>query len=375
MALTERLRRSRWLGKRGNPLLKPLDRLGTPALVLLGLLPSRRMPDRPRRIGFLRTASVGDTLLLSGVMRDVRAAYPDADITLITGAENADAGMLSVGGIGRLLRLPLASPPAALAAMRRERFDILIDTGAWPRFDALLTALSGASYRVGFRTRNQYRHYAYDASVDHDSNAHEIVNFRNLGRVVGTTTSATPSIPRANLSPVADTPVKPFAVFHPWAGGYRSEIREWPIDWWIELGIRMKSRFNSILVTGAPAQGERTEDLVRRLRANGVAAAGSTHSVRDVAWILAESEIVVGVNTSIPHLAAMLGTRAVLLHGPTAPARWGLVGSRIADVESTFSGCGYLDLGFDYAGHRTDCMLGVSVDAVERAMQDLLDRG
>jgi heptosyltransferase-3 len=373
MRLFERLQKSRILSKRGNPLLKPLDRAGIPLIRLLGFLPSQAMPPDIHRVGVLRTAAVGDTLLLSGILRDVRAAYPHADLMLLTGRENAEAGALALGGTGRLVVLPLSRPHAAVSALRRERLDVLIDTGSWPRFDALLTALSGARYRVGFRTAGQFRHYAYDAVVMHNSEAHEIENFRALARAIGVHGSTLPSISRETLRRVPETPRPPFAVFHPWAGGYRGEIREWPEERWIELAQRLQSRFDSFLITGAPSQSERTARLVGQLRAKGVKASGSSHSVREVAAILCESEVVVGVNTSITHLGALLAVPAVVLDGPTGPIRWGLIGPRVASVMSELPGCGFLDLGYDYAGHRTDCMLGISVEAVERAVRQILD--
>jgi heptosyltransferase-3 len=374
MALFDRLRKSRILAKRGNPLLKSIDRAGIPVVWLLGVPPARRMPppSELRHIGFLRTAAVGDTLLLSGVLRDTRAQFPDAAITLLTGNENAQAGSLALAGIGRLVVLPLSRPLSAVGALRREGLDVLIDTGSWPRFDAVLTALSGARFRVGFRTARQFRHYAYDAAVDHASQVHESANFRALGRAIGTTASHLPSISREGLECVPETPRKPFVVLHPWAGGYRGEIREWPNERWVELATRLRRRVDSFLVTGAPSQADRTERLVAQLRARSLSANGSTHAVRDVAAILSESEVVIGVNTSITHLGALLGVPAVVLDGPTGPRRWGLIGPRVASVMSELPGCGFLDLGYEYAGHRTDCMLGISVDAVERAVLQIL---
>jgi heptosyltransferase-3 len=366
------LRRSRLLAPRGNPLFKPLDRAAIPLVRLLGILPSRSLPADVRRIGVLRTAAIGDTFLLSGLLGDLRAAFERADIVLATGRGNAEAGTLAIAGTARQLVLPLSRPAAAVRALRREQFDVLIDSGSWPRFDALLTALSGARYRVGFRTHGQFRHYAYDAVVDHASDVHEIENFRALGRIIGTRASTVPRISRDGLRPTSGTPPRPFAVIHPWAGGYRGEIREWPNERWVELAVRLQSHVGSFLVTGAPAQTDRTAALIEQIRAHGIPAAGSSHGVRDVAAIMCEAEVVIGVNTGIPHLAALLGVPAVTLDGPTGPLRWGLVGARVASVTSSFPDCGYLDLGYDYAGRRLDCMLGISVDMVEKAVRRLL---
>jgi ADP-heptose:LPS heptosyltransferase len=95
-------------------------------------------------------------------------------------------------------------------------------------------------------------------------------------------------------------------------------------------------------------------------------------SLVELADVLAASDVVVSVNTGVMHLAALLGVRTVSLEGPVALPRWGPVGPRVRSVVSTMPGCGYLDLGFEYAGQRLDCMDGVAVDAVTTAVSDLL---
>jgi ADP-heptose:LPS heptosyltransferase len=88
--------------------------------------------------------------------------------------------------------------------------------------------------------------------------------------------------------------------------------------------------------------------------------------------VLAACEFVVSVNTGVMHLAALVGARTVSLEGPVPVRRWGPVGARVRSVESALPNCGYLHLGFEYAGQRSDCMDGVSVDAVHAAINDLL---
>jgi heptosyltransferase I len=67
----------------------------------------------------------------------------------------------------------------------------------------------------------------------------------------------------------------------------------------------------------------------------------------------------------------LLGAPTVSLEGPVPVERWGPIGPRARSVASTFDGCGYLDLGFEYAGHRLDCMAGISVEAVIAAVDEL----
>src|SRR5439155_24747055 len=88
--------------------------------------------------------------------------------------------------------------------------------------------------------------------------------------------------------------------------------------------------------------------------------------------VFAAADAVVSVNTGLMHLAAIVGARTVSLEGPTPLGRWGPIGPRTRSVVTTYDGCGYLDLGFEYAGHRLDCMLGISVDAVHTAVREVL---
>ena len=80
----------------------------------------------------------------------------------------------------------------------------------------------------------------------------------------------------------------------------------------------------------------------------------------------------VTVNTGVMHLAAIAGARTVSLEGPVPVERWGPIGPRARAVGTTHSGCGYLNLGFEYDGQRHDCMDGVAVDAVHAAILNLL---
>ena len=63
---------------------------------------------------------------------------------------------------------------AALTLIRSESLDVLIDTSQWSRFGAILCALSGAPFVIGFKTEGQHRHFSYDATVRHRANCHEI---------------------------------------------------------------------------------------------------------------------------------------------------------------------------------------------------------
>lgn len=324
------------------------------------------------RIGLLKTAAIGDTLLLSGMLSDVRRAHPSATIVFISGPDNAGAAALLPDRADEHIVVSPGDPIGAVRAIRRARLDVIVDLGAWPRFDALLAASSGARWRLGFRTAKQHRHFGFDECVPHSSSVHERENYARLFERLGATTREPAPIPPPNVLDVY--PPGPYAVLHAWSSGYMHHVKEWPSYHWAELSAKLAARNLTLVLTGGPADAHRTRTLARRIRSAGidVVDAGGTYTLPQLADVLARSSVVVSVNTGVMHLAGLVGARTVSLEGPTPPRRWGPLGPRTRSVVSTYPGSGYLDLGFEYAGQRHDCMRGVTVDAVVRAVDELI---
>lgn len=361
---------------RGNAHLRRFDRYaGIPLLAPLALLPKRSMPASPsvRRIGILKTAAIGDTVLLAGLTEDLQRTFPKATLTLIAGADNVAAADL-VGGFQECVIVSPHAPASAIRSVRASRLDVLLDFGSWPRFDAMLAAFSGARFRVGFRTPGQHRHFAFDRCVDHSREVHERENYARLVAAVGVEARTPARLRSPGLLRPDQLPSAPYAVLHAGAGGYLHELKEWPVDRWRSVGNALAARGFNIVLSGGPGEQQRSSTLAEALEQDGcttINAAGA-FTILELADVLVCAEIVVSVNTGIMHMAGLLGARTVGLHGPTSPARWGPLGPRVRAVTSTLGGCPYLNLGFEYAGNRPDCMDGISVDMVLAAIDELL---
>jgi ADP-heptose:LPS heptosyltransferase len=161
---------------------------------------------------------------------------------------------------------------------------------------------------------------------------------------------------------------------HAWSGGYMGQVKEWPSDRWVELARRLYERSRlHVVVSGGPGDVDRSRELAAAIVGAGVPATSiaGQFSLLELADVLVASTMVVSVNTGVMHLSALVGAPTVSLEGPVAVHRWGPVGPRVHSVVTTLPNCGYLDLGFEYAGERLDCMDGVSVDAVVEAVEAL----
>lgn len=363
------------MSERGSRTLRTLDRYaGIPVVAATGLVKRKRKPPSEiRRIGILKAYAIGDTVLLSAIVRDLSAALPEAEIVFFSGRDNATTAEL-IEGVSSVVSVPISRPWLTVRRLRESSVDVLLDFGAWPRIEALETALSGARYTVGFRTPGQLRHYAYDAAVRHSDAVHELDNYRRILEPIGIESTSLPRLEPPNELPPDAVPDGEYVVFHLWPGGYRSELKEWPFDRWRELAEGLTAQGVAVVLTGGKDDFARTEAFARESGslARPVVNAAARFTIREVLDVLARSRAVVSVNTGTMHLAAAVGAPTFALNGPTAERRWGPRGERARSVNSTYEGCGFLNLGSEYAGRREDCMHGISVAQVLEATGELL---
>lgn len=360
--------------QRGSKKNRVLDYwLGIPLLNGLATVRRRRtLPAQLDRVGVMCSPALGDTLLFSGTLRDLRRHLgPDVGIVHFCMVQNLAAAELLEGADRRVV-LDLTRPYATIRQMRAERLDAMLDFTSWQRLTAFYTMQSGAKFTAGFATAGMYRGRGYDRTVVHRDDQHEVENFRALLRSMDIPAGLNPQVrlPVSNLvEPLSE--VQDLVVFHLWASGQRSWLREWPEDRWIDLARRLAGRNTVFAITGAPSDLPRTEPFVARMQAAGLDARPFTGSdgFRSLARMLQRARVVVSVNTGVMHLAAIVGAPTVSINGPNRNGRWGPVGPRAFGVEAPGEGCGYLHLGFNFDGQATDCMERITVDHVESAIE------
>ena len=364
-------------GERGNRVLRNLDKwVGVPLLLLLGLLNQIRIrkkcPEKASRIGLLMLGVIGDSLLASAIVDDLKQRYPGAVVIgFMTDANRATSEILS--GIDEYIFLSLADPLEAMRTVRKHPLDILIDCSQWARIGALLSFVASSKFTVGFKTPRQYRHFLYDACAVHRGDQHELENFRDLARCLVINPTGSPKL-RAELKdiPVPQLPQTPYVVFHPWASGYRHELREWGLEKWTELGRAVIREGYYVVISGGPTDREQSLNLAASIGDRTLVLAGDASLPQTIA-ALARAAAVVAVNTGTMHLVAALDIPLVALHGPTDPARWGPLSSR-ADVvgPGRDEGGAYLNLGFEYPPEAPDCMSKIAIADVLTSLRKLL---
>ncbi|MGB2868049.1 MAG: glycosyltransferase family 9 protein [Bacteroidota bacterium] len=376
---------------RGNKFLKSVDYyVGSFLILLLAVFLRRNRipPNRPlERILLIKLAALGDTVLVVPAMRAIRTAFPRAHVAMIVTSINADVVNLfpryvdqSIDfQVGRVLRNPRYFF-RLVNTIRNSHFDAVVDFEQWSSITPIITALSNAPVRVGFRTSRPVRHLLYTRSYPRHEDLHEAENFLGLLSTIGI----------HSHSPALELPVnaekrkevsaelvaggwkkgRRLVVIHPGCGvhGYP---REWPVERYRELCTRLLARNNVLFVFTAGKGEERLQDELVGYFPNDSFRWTAPGLDRLIA-LLSAADLLVSGNNGIMHLGAALGINQVALHGPTNAAKWGPLNRHATVVRSSCPDCPCLNLGFEY--HRTDgyCMAQISVDEVYDAAQRLL---
>lgn len=355
--------------ERGSSFLRFLDRyLGIPVILLLGLfkIQKKQKPDNITNIALVKTSGIGDTIILSGAIKDIRKTYPNGKIYLFCGANNYEISTL-IHEVDTVVELNLKNIFETLKTINIVRkypcFDVLIDFGPWPRVNSLISYFINSEYKIGFRTKNQFRHYIYDCTVNHVdyvTGYHELKNYQNLISHINVNHQSLPKIYVNNVKKERDK-----VVIHARPGGSRSYLKEWPANHWIELINFLIDNNKKVYLTGGRDDTGYLKNIKRRCSNNhNVIIIAGKYSLKKTAMALKSAELVISVDTGILHLASALNCHLISLHGPTSPDKWGALNKEAISIKGTCKDAPCIYFGYENFCKENKCMQSIAVAQV-----------
>ena len=294
--------------------------------------------DPVRRVVFIRTDRLGETLLNLPVIASLKAALPHAVLTLLVQTELAPL-MARAPGVNHVLAVgttPGTWWMRALALSRLLqpcRFDLAVVSNPMKELHAAVW-LAGIPLRVGYDRKWGFllTHRLPDRKAlgERHEAAYNLDLLRALGLpVVASTHWQLPRFEREEvevqhlLEQQGLGSADPFIAIHPWTSNPR---KQWPLDRFERLIQLIVERLQTrvVLIGGkeeaghlqrvAPPSG-RVADLVGRC------------SLTQLAALLQRARLLVSNDSGPVHLAAAVGTPTVVLFGSehpgTGPTRWG----------------------------------------------------
>lgn len=355
--------------ERNNKWMKRLDKyIGCPLIFILGLFHiKRRFMDRKSKaplIALLKTAAMGDTILMNAIIKEIKSNYPKSEITFICSKSNEGMAK-ALNDIDYLYCFSMKRPVESLVHLKSlGHFDLLFDFAPWARINALISYFLDADYKVGFKRKGMYRHYIYDAAVEHLDSVHEIENYRNILRAGHMTIySFYPSF-FYNKKPLI---TESYVVFHLYPAGSSVNLRMWDNRKWLRLGKEIYDEYGyTILVTGGKEDISNAVNIVEKLRKLGVSAKNiaGAYNLEEMKNVLGHAHFVISVNTGIMHMAAAVDVPLIALHGATSVKRWGPLNKQAYNLSSNESCQPCISLGFESKCKNPICMKHISVGMV-----------
>lgn len=319
-----------------------------PARPLNPRQPDPVAPD-PRRILIVRLSALGDVVMASGLIPALKARYPQAQLHWV--CEAACVPLLRhnprLDGVivwprqewEQLLRarryLALWRAVRAFRAqLRALRFDLVLD-GQGLLKSALIAWLTGAPRRVGLIAREGGRWLVHEVATP-VAGADPVMGseYRYLARWLGAPEgSFQPDLavgeePRARAravlaQEVAGAPppaVAPtgLAALAPFT---TRPQKHWVDEHWRQLCRQLLARGLRPVVLGGPADREAAQRLVAGLP--GVVSLAGQLRLDESAALIADAQLLIGVDTGLTHMGSALGVPTVALFGSTCPYRQG----------------------------------------------------
>lgn len=354
--------------------------LGAPILFFLGLFRKKRVKpnlneEKNFRFALLKTAALGDTILTTAIIQEIRAQFHTAEIVFVCSKANlAMAKTLLNNGVDEIFCFEMNSPVRSLFACRKfSEFDFVFDFSSWNHINALIAYFLPARYKIGFYRRKKFRHYIFDEAVEHLDSVHEVENFRNILRASG--------MKLKNFAPKLSVQTKKFFegeyfIFHLFVAGSSKKLREWDVKNWQALAEKIFLNYKEkIFFTGSPSEKFLLDELVEDLRKKNISAENiaGKFSLEELPTILSQARCLVSVDTGIMHMGAAAGAKIVALHGATSPDRWGACTKKVISVSANEPCQPCVSLGFESKCQNPICMKKISVDMVFHAIEKILE--
>jgi ADP-heptose:LPS heptosyltransferase len=288
------------------------------------------MATGPADILLIRLKSIGDILFTLPAVNLVRDCFPNAGLTFLTSSENAPLlrGFVALNNVLTLDRaLYRRKNPLAIFAhtlqlvrrLRRSRFSLVIDFQGYGE-TALLTSLTGAPQRWGTIYRRG-RRWAYTSAQPRDDTIHpadwNLQLLQQCGLQPGPIRNQFDLPPDASsaalefFSQSRLDPDRPTLFIQPFSS---SPDKNWVLDKFLAFARHWHTAGLQVIFGGGPADRPALEPVSR---AGFPVSAGAP--VLTSAGLMSLSQIVLGPDTGLVHLAVALGKRVVMLIPSTAP--------------------------------------------------------
>lgn len=343
---------------------------------------SANSTNSPNSIIVRGTNWIGDAMMTIPALRELRRIFPDAKITLQTrGWAKGIFG--DVEFIDEILTIDAGAFEQG-KILRERKFDLaVLFTNSFQT--ALVTKLGKIKKRFGYT--NEGRSFLLTNAIKKPSwknEKHEVFYYLNLIAEIEKKFFGTETVlqnePRLDLKISderrtqareiltenrIDLSKKTIALG---VGSTNSRAKRWSAESYAELNDKLQSELGAtVILVGAENELEVSQEVFEKSKLKPTILTGKT-SLSEAVAILSEIDLLVSNDMGLPHISSAVGTKTLVIFGPTNPKTtqpWNAEIIRRETVEC--SPCMLRDCPID---HR--CMTWISADEVFRKSKNIL---
>ncbi len=349
--------------------------------------------DQVRRVLVIKLRNLGDVLLSAPVISTLKSQNPHLEIDALVYADTGDMlrdhpGLTVLHEIDRdWKRLGpwqrFRAEAGLISRLRARQYDLIVHLtehvrGIWlarllrPRFSVAPDLRSRRYYRKSFTHRfpviGGNRRHTVDINLD----ALRRIGVYPAGEesriVLATGAKAHAAVERAMAQ--KGLAKGSFILVHP---GSRWFFKCWPPDRVAALCNALAAEGRRVvLVSGPDALEKKLLSEVTRQLAKPLLTFPGTFSLKELAALIANARLYVGMDSAPMHIAAAMGTPTVALFGPSGEIEWGpwRVAHRIVTSSHPCRPCGKDGCG---GGKRSECLEVIAPVEVLTAVHALLE--
>lgn len=280
-------------------------------------------PASVRNILLIRNGLLGDAVFITPVLRRLHGYFPHANIDIVTSHAAVDLFRHSYirTAYGLDPKFSLWHHFRFFLSLRRQRYDLVFVQEMNTHY-TLMAALTGGKHLVGFKTSVSFiLDTVYQRREDLHAVEAELATVKDWTSTPGGVDSVelfvSPDERKSTEEMLGEYGVAahdPILCIHVGTSGQNSE-RQWLLQRYAELADRLISGLNlKIVFTGIAKDRENVDTIRAKMRSASIDCVGKT-PLRHLMALLQRASAIIGPDTGTLHIAAALGTPAVMLMG------------------------------------------------------------
>jgi len=347
---------------------------------LLFVFKRKTIPLNPKKILIIRSGAIGDVLMSTPLVSELRKKYPEAEICYLVGKwscqalkNNTNIDKMIVFDDKIIYKKKLPEVLKLIRKIRKQEYDLcFVLDKSW--LFGLFSWLCGTKFRIGFDRRGEG--FANNISVPFDGSKYELGYYLDLARKIGIKAVDKEIEIRCDKKDIVNAKnflyknkinnkiligISPGGATNP---GQDFLEKRWPINNYEGLIKRIlrRNKKHYILLFGGLSDRNVLADLKNKINSKKIIIA-PLNSIQISHLLMNKCKIIISHDSGAMHISGASHTKTIALFGPTPSIRFAPKNAIVLEVKAR--GCPCYDLYGNYKKNcKEDCMKNISVEKV-----------